>query len=326
MAERGRPSAIPSFSVSDMTLVGGKAILITGASGSLGSALVGRLRDDAPSEVRAFQRTDIGADRLRQVLGPRVPLRVISGDVADCNAVAAAMEGIDVVFHLAALKDIIACEENAELANRTNVKGSEALVRAAIRPGAHVVVVAASTDKASRATSVLGRTKALMEGMICASRVGSSVRLGGVLGSSGSVLDAWRRTARERGAIEVTDPEMTRFVMTTDDAVSALMLASERGRSGEILIPPMRSYRLGDLAAVFARANAVALKVVGPRPGEERHAHALSAAELESAGKDGTWHVLIPGRQLGGVAPYRSDSAERLTLAELELVVDATAG
>jgi UDP-N-acetylglucosamine 4,6-dehydratase/5-epimerase len=325
MAERDRLGAIPSFSVSDMTPISGRAVLVTGASGSLGLALIRRLGGDAPSEIRAFQRNANGADRLRHVLEPRVPLHVISGDVADCDAVAAAMVGIDVVFHLAALKDIVACEENAELATRTNVRGSEAVVRAATRLGTHVVVVAASTDKASQETTVLGRTKALMERMICASGVGSSVRLGGVLGSTGSVLEAWRRSARERGVIEVTDPEMTRFAMTQDEAVTALMFACERGRSGEILIPTMRSYKLGDLATAFARANDVELMVIGLRRGEQRHADALSAAELESAGRDGAWRILIPGRQLGGVAPYRSNRAERFTPAELEQIVGAVA-
>jgi UDP-N-acetylglucosamine 4,6-dehydratase len=325
MAERNRPGAISSFGVSDMTPITGKAVLVTGGSGSLGLALVRRLGDAAPSEIRAFQRNPNGADRLRQVLEPRVPLHGMSGDIADCDAVAAAMVGIDMVFHLAALKDIVACEENAELATRTNVKGSEAVVRAATRLGTSVVVVAASTDKASQATSVLGRTKAEMERMICASAVGSSVRLGGVLGSSGSVLEVWRRSARERGVIEVTDPEMTRFAMTQDEAVSALMFACERGRSGEILIPTMRSYKLGDLATAFARANDVELMVVGPRSREERHVDALSATELESAGRDGAWRVLVPGRQLGGVAPYRSDSANRFTADELEQIVGAVA-
>jgi UDP-N-acetylglucosamine 4,6-dehydratase len=320
MAERGRPRAIPSISVSDVTPIAGRAILVTGASGSLGLALIRRLGDEAPSEIRTFQRSAIGADRLRELRG-RVSLHVISGDVADCDAVAAAMVGIDLVFHLAALKDVVACEEHPELAIRSNVNGAQAVVRAATRPGTHVVVVAASTDKAGQATSVLGRTKALMERTICASRVGSSVRLGGVLGSSGSVLDAWRRSARERGVIEVTDPEMTRFAMTKDEAVSALMRARERGRTGEILIPTMRSYRLGDLATAFARANHVELRLVGLRPGEERHAHALSPAEWESAGRDGAWRVLIPGRQLGGVVPYRSDDAERLTSAELDQII-----
>jgi UDP-N-acetylglucosamine 4,6-dehydratase/5-epimerase len=303
-----------------MTPIAGEAILVTGASGSLGLALVRRLGDEAPSEIRAFQRSAIRADRLWH-LGHRVPLHVISGDVADCDAVAAAMTGVDLVFHLAALKDVVACEEQPKLAIRSNVNGAEAVVRAATRPGAHVVVVAASTDKAGQATSVLGRTKAMMERTICASSVGSSVRLGGVLGSSGSVLDAWRRSARESGVIEVTDPEMTRFAMTKDEAVHALMRACERGRSGEILVPTMRSYRLGDLAAAFARANHVELRVVGLRPGEDRHADALSPAELESAGRDGAWRVLIPGRQLGGVAPYRSDGAERFTSAELEQII-----
>lgn len=308
-----------------MTSIAGKAVLVTGASGSLGLALLSRLGHEAPSEIRAFQRTATGADELQRAVASRVPLRVINADVADRDAVAAAMGGIDLVFHLAAQKDVVACEERPTLAVRSNVIGSEAIVHAAARLGTHVVVVAASSDKASTPTGVLGLTKALMERILCAARVGSSVRLGGVLSSSGSVLERWRRSALERGVIEVTDPEITRFVMTKNEAVSALMQASDRGRSGEILVPTMRSYKLGDLATVFARVNDAELRVVGLRRGEERHAEALSIYESAVAGQEDGWRVLVPGRQLGGVSPYRSEDSERLTLAELEQAIGTVA-
>jgi len=304
--------------------IAGRSILVTGASGSLGVALVRRLGREAPFEIRALQRKAAGAERLRDAVGPSVPLRLVKADVTDGDAVADAMKGIDVVFHLAAEKDVVTCEEHPALAVRTNVIGSDTVVQAAARLGAHVTIVAASSDKASLATSVLGLTKALMERIFCAAG-GSSVRLGGVLGSSGSVLELWRRSAQERGVIEVTDPESTRFVLTEDEAVSALLRASERGRSGEILIPTMRAYRLGDLAAVFARANDIEIRVVGLRRGEGRHTDALSTLESAHAHQDGDWRVLVPGRQFGGVAPYRSDDAERLTREELEQVVGTVA-
>jgi UDP-N-acetylglucosamine 4,6-dehydratase len=304
-----------------VTSIAGKAVLITGATGSLGRALVRRLCHEAPSEIRALQRTATAADELRQIAVPPLSLRIFTADVADSAAVAAAMEGIDLVFHLAAQKDVVACEERPALAVRSNVIGSQAVVLAANQAGAGVVVVAASSDKASRATTVLGHTKALMERILCAAGVGSSVRLGGILGSSGSVLQRWRQSAEERGVIEVTDPESTRFVMSEDEAVSALLRATERGRSGEILIPVMRAYRLGDLATLFARVNNAELRVVGLRGGERRHAEALSAPESVYASHDGDWRVLVPGRGRGGLAPYRSDNAERLTLAELDQII-----
>jgi FlaA1/EpsC-like NDP-sugar epimerase len=308
-----------------VTSIAGKSVLVTGASGSLGSALVRRLSQESPSEIRALQRTPIAAEQLQRAVPSQVPLRVISADVTDSDAVVGAMEGIDLVFHLAGLKDVVTCEERPGLAVRSNVSGSEVVVQAATRLGTHAVVVAASSDKASLAASVLGLTKALMERIVCAAGVGCSVRLGGVLGSSGSVLEVWRRSARERGVIEVTDPEMTRFVMTKDEAVSALLRASERGRSGEILIPTMRAYKLGDLATVFARVNDAELRIVGPRRGEERNAAALSALESACAAQEDDWRVLVPDRQLGGITPYRSDHAELLTVGELENFVRSLA-
>jgi UDP-N-acetylglucosamine 4,6-dehydratase len=321
LAERQRPGSVSSLNGNDVTAIAGKSVLVTGASGSIGMALIRRLSREAPSEIRALQRTTTGVDLLRGAVMPAVPLVVITADVADCDAVASAMDGVDLVFHLAALKGVVACEERPALAVRANVIGSVAVVQAATRPDSHAVVVAASTDKACLSGTVLGLTKVLMERTICAAGIGSSVRLGGVLDSAGSVIDRWLQSARERGVIEVTDPEMTRFVMTKNDAVSALMRASERGRSGEILIPTMRGYRLGDLATVFARVHGVEIQVVGPRRGEERHAEALSEREAESAGQDVDWRVVIPGRQLGGVSAYRSRDAQRMSTADLEQAV-----
>jgi len=305
--------------------VTGKAVMVTGASGSLGLALVRRLSEESPSEIRALQRSPTAAVQLREAVSSRVHLRVISADVADSDAVASAIDGVDLVFHLAGLKDVVTCEERPELALRSNVTGSQVVAQAAARPGSHAGVVAASTDKAGLARSVLGLTKALMERIVCAVEVGCSVRLGGVLESSGSVREVWRRSARERGVIEVTDSEMTRFVMTKDEAVLALLRASERGRRGEILVPTMRAYSVRDLAMVFARANDVEVRIVGPRRGEERHGEALSTFESAYAGQEGEWRVLIPGRELGGVPPYRSDHVEPLTVADLEHVIGMVA-
>jgi UDP-N-acetylglucosamine 4,6-dehydratase len=305
--------------------VEGRSILVTGASGSLGLALLRRISEESPSEIRALQRSSAIANTLRDVVPLSIPLRVISADIADAAAVYDAMHGVDLVFHLAGLKDVVVCERHPGLAVRSNVTGTEVLVAAAQRLGGNVVVVGASSDKASLGASVLGLTKALMERILIAAGVGSSVRLGGVLESSGSVLDVWRRSARERGVIDVTDPEMTRFVMTKAEAVSALLRASERGWSGEILIPTMRRYKLADLAAVFARTNGAQLRIVGTRPGEERHAVALSTFESAHAVQDGEWRVFIPGRWLGGIPSYRSDHAEALTVSEMELITGVVA-
>jgi FlaA1/EpsC-like NDP-sugar epimerase len=234
------------------------------------------------------------------------------GDIADRDALADALRGIGVVFHLAAEKAIDLCEREPSLAVRTNLIGTLLLSELASSAGI-TRIVAASSDKASGPESVLGTTKFLMERILTDSKAAppsAAVRLGNLLQSGGSVLDRWRRTTSD-GYIEVTDPDMTRFAMTSDEAVELLMRVALRA-DREIVAKALPAYRLGDLADLFAAQNRVRIVVVGPRTGEKKHESLVSEAEAPFARRDGDLLLITPFRQQNGTEPYTSRTAPRL--------------
>src|SRR5439155_507959 len=193
-----------------------------------------------------------------------------------------------VVFQLAAGKAVERCERDPAGAVRTNVLGSLFVFEAARAAGARRVV-AASTDKACEPVGTLGVTKLLMERVLCedgGSASGIAVRLGGIIESADSVLERWQAAARRSGTIEVTDPEMTRFLMSADEAVAALLDAAARDEESAIVAPSLPAYRLGDLADAFATAHEARVVTVGPRPGERTHESLVSAEEARFARRE----------------------------------------
>jgi UDP-glucose 4-epimerase len=167
-----------------------------------------------------------------------------------------------------------------------------------------------------------------MERMLCAGRTPAvAVRLGAILESSDSVLERWRRSAVDTRSIDVTDPEMTRFVMTGDEALAVLMRAADDdGFANHILAPAIRAYRLGDLADVFANAHGLAVAVTGVRPGENLHDHMVSATEAPFARLEGGAFVITPGQRQRGVTAYSSRTAPRLDRSELARRLGAVVG
>ena len=189
-------------------------------------------------------------------------------------------------------------------------------------------MVAASTDKACEPVGTLGVTKLLMERVLCedgGSASGIAVRLGGIIESADSVIERWHAAARTSGTIEVTDPEMTRFLMSADEAVAALLDAAARDDENAIVAPSLPAYRLGDLADAFASAHEARVVTVGPRPGERTHESLVSAEEARFARREAPGFVITPGRPQAGVEPYRSCDAPRLGAAELARYVLADA-
>jgi UDP-N-acetylglucosamine 4,6-dehydratase len=296
-------------------------VLVTGGTGSIGTALIEELRLIGVRELRVLARHQraIRAERLASV-------RFIEADIADAGGLIAAVEGVDVVFHLAALKDVTACETDPETAYRTNVVGTANLLRAAQRePRLHQLIVI-SSDKASMPSGVLGLTKALVERLVAqvANREGrsfGSVRLGNVWGSSGSVLQRWEETARIEHRIDVTNPSMTRFLMRPAEAVACLTSLARRSFAGEIVAPRMRAYRLGDLAEVFAEERQVVIRMVGARAGEKLHEDLVSSAEAAVAHNEGDLVVIDRRRGEGGLSPVTSADAERVPWEELRTLV-----
>jgi len=289
-----------------------KKVLVTGGTGWLGTRLV-RALVRTGAEVHIYARTRDGTQRPDRILdGLAASVDVRQGDITDRNALAEALKGIGVVFHLAAEKAVDLCEREPSLAVRTNLIGTMLLSELASSAGV-ARVVAASSDKASGPESVLGTTKLLMERILTNSRTSppsAAVRLGNLLESGGSVLEHWRRTTPD-GYIEVTDPDMTRFAMTADQAVELLMRAALRS-DREIIAKALPAYRLGDLADAFAARNRVRVVVVGPRTGEKMHESLVSEAEAPFARRDGDLLVITPLHQQGGTEPYTSRAAPRI--------------
>jgi FlaA1/EpsC-like NDP-sugar epimerase len=226
--------------------------LVTGGSGSIGSELVKKLLTQQPLAVRVFSNSEEQLHAMSLEL-EHPALRFLHGDVRDYDRVKTAMRDIDVVYHAAAMKHVPACEYNPFEAVQTNVIGTQNIIQAAIEREVQAVVLV-STDKAAGPTNTMGATKLLAEKLMQASAKSSptrlvTVRFGNVIGARGSVIPQWVDSIK-RGFITITNPDMTRFIMTKDEAVD-LILAATGYESGTLNIIRMPFVRLGTLAEVF---------------------------------------------------------------------------
>jgi UDP-N-acetylglucosamine 4,6-dehydratase/5-epimerase len=270
----------------DMNL-SGKTILLTGGTGSFGTAFVRRMRVTHPdSTVRVYSRDELKQHVLREELGDD-GMRFFIGDVRDRDRLFRAAQGADYIIHAAAMKQVLACEYNPSEAVATNVDGAQNIVDAAIAAGV-ARVVALSTDKAVNPVNLYGATKLCQEKIITQgnsyaphspTRL-SCVRYGNVVGSRGSVVPLFLQQ-RDRGSITITDERMTRFWITLDQAVDLVLFALEHAAGGEIIIPKIPSMRVVDLAE--AVAPGIPREVVGIRPGEKLHELLLTSDEARHA-------------------------------------------
>lgn len=276
-----------------------KAILVTGGTGSIGSEIVRQLLALAPSVVRVFSRDETKHYLLQEELGWLPNLRLLVGDVRDRYRLRRALEGIDYVFHTAALKHVPSCEYNPFEAVQTNVIGTQNLIDAAIDAGVQRVV-AISTDKAVDPTFTMGATKLLAEKIVVATQMWSRrlrlacVRFGNVLGSRGSVVPLVRDQVLRGREVTITDPKMTRFVMTIRDAARLTMRAMELMTGGEVFIlRHMAAVTVEDLVHAVAEetaskhgidARSLRFRVIS-RPGEKLHHRLLADEELPRVGR-----------------------------------------
>lgn len=291
----------PNEVSSSRQLVSDRAILVTGGTGSLGTALVERLisgQNGLPARVVVFSRDEAKQHELRQrwlhqaaatddaiwrESARRVQFRV--GDVRDAEALAVATEGIDTLVHAAALKQVPTCEYFPEEAVRTNVLGAENIVRAARRSGSLRTVIGISTDKAVKPVNVMGMTKSLQERILARANLDlpncrfSLVRYGNVIASRGSVLPLFLDQVAKGGPLTVTDPVMTRFLLTLNDAVDVVMRALSHAGRGVTLVPRLPSARVIDLARAVVGERSIDIRVTGIRPGEKIHEILISEEE-----------------------------------------------
>lgn len=322
----------------------GKKILVTGGTGTFGNAFVTRALKTDAEEIRVFSRDELKQDNMRRKYQTD-RIRYIIGDVRDPGTLEQAVSGVDYVFHAAALKQVPSCEFYPLEAAKTNVIGTGNVLDAAIRAKVRKVVVL-STDKAAYPINAMGISKALMEkvavskGMYQDETIICRTRYGNVMRSRGSVIPLFSKQIQDEKNLTVTDPLMTRFMMTIEDAVELVLKAFEDGRQGELWIKKAPAATIGTLArAMIELHNADAdIDIIGNRHGEKMHETLATAEEMAVAVDNGDYFIIppdkrglnydaythLPDLKVKSVNPYSSDIARRLDIKEMkELLMKA---
>jgi FlaA1/EpsC-like NDP-sugar epimerase len=298
-------------------LLEGKRILITGGTGSLGKVLTRRILSGEagrPAKVIIFSRDEAKQHFIRVEYENRVAatdeiiyrnfqrlLEFRIGDVRDYGSVASVLRDADIVVNAAAMKQVPTCEYFPNEAVRTNVGGAENIVHAIQEHTLPVeIVVGVSTDKACKPVNVMGMTKALQErvfiqgNMRCSGTRFVCTRYGNVLASRGSVIPLFHEQIRSGGPVTITTPDMTRFLLTLDDAVDIIFAAIGEARHGETLVPRAPSARIADVATALIGDRPIRQVTTGIRPGEKIHEIMVSDEEAYRTVKRGRWYVIRP--------------------------------
>ena len=299
-----------------------KTLLITGGTGSFGNAVLKRFLNTDIAEIRIFSRDEKKQDDMRKRYNS-AKLKFYIGDVRDARSVEQAMRGVDYVFHAAALKQVPSCEFHPMQAVRTNVLGTENVLEAAIQAGIKRVVCL-STDKAVYPINAMGISKAMMEKvMVAASRnledsgtVICGTRYGNVMASRGSVIPLFVQQVTKGQPITITDPAMTRFMMTLADAVDLVLYAFEHGHNGDIFVQKAPAATIETLAHAVTGLMGKpdhAVNVIGTRHGEKLYEALLSREEMACAEDMGDYfRVQADGRDLN-YGKYVEQGQQRLT-------------
>ncbi|WP_166996461.1 polysaccharide biosynthesis protein [Paramicrobacterium fandaimingii] len=322
-----------------------KRVLISGGTGSFGHTVAAKLLDSGVDEVRILSRDEAKQDRMRHDLAdPR--LRFYLGDVRDHSSVERAMRNVDYVFHAAALKQVPSCEFFPMEALRTNVVGSENVVRAAESAGVSSLVCL-STDKAVYPVNAMGMTKALMEKVAqshglnnpSADTIVSCVRYGNVMYSRGSVIPLFINQMKAGKPLTVTNPAMTRFMMSLDESVGLVEYAFENATQGDLFIKKAPSCTIGDLAQAVKNLFGYDgdIEIIGTRHAEKLSEVLASREELARSTDHGAYFRISPdNRDLNyrvyveqgdttqeKYTDYDSHTVNRLTVAETEVLLRA---
>lgn len=317
-----------------------KVLLITGGTGSFGNAVLRRFLKTSIREIRIFSRDEKKQDDMRHEYQAKYPeqagkLKFYIGDVRDYRGIDDAMDGVDYVFHAAALKQVPSCEFFPIEAVKTNVIGANNVIEAAINHNVKKVIVL-STDKAAYPINAMGMTKALMEKVAVAkgrdlgegSTVICRTRYGNVMASRGSVIPLFASQIREGKPLTITNGEMTRFMMTLDDAVDLVIYAFEHGRQGDLFVQKAPAATIDTLAkAVCKYMNApVNIKNIGTRHGEKLYEVLVTKEEMINAEDMGDYYRISADERglnydkfedhgndmLANIEEYNSHNTERL--------------
>ena len=274
-----------------------KTLLITGGTGSFGNAVLNRFLDTDIGEIRVFSRDEKKQDDMRHEFQAKMPevadkIKFYIGDVRDLASVKTAMHGVDYIFHAAALKQVPSCEFFPMEAVRTNVIGTDNVLTAAIEEGVSNIICL-STDKAAYPVNAMGITKALEERVAVAKSRNVDpkktkiccTRYGNVMCSRGSVIPLWIDQIKAGNAITITEPSMTRFIMSLEEAVDLVLFAFENGVNGDILVQKAPACTIETLAKAVTElfAPETEIKVIGIRHGEKLYETLLTNEECESA-------------------------------------------
>lgn len=300
-----------------------KVLLVTGGTGSFGNAVLRRFLDSDVREIRILSRDEKKQDDMRKRYNSD-KLKFYVGDARDYGSVLSAVRGADFIFHAAALKQVPSCEFHPLEAVKTNILGTENVLEAAINCGVERVICL-STDKAVYPINAMGISKAMMEKVAVAKSRSSTAtvicatRYGNVMASRGSVIPLFADQIRADKAITITDPEMTRFMMTLDDAVELVMFAFQNGKPGEIFVQKAPAATIETLARAMVELAGKPdhpINIIGTRHGEKLYEALLSREEMAAAQDLGEYFRVPPDLRDLNYDKYFDKGETKITFAE----------
>lgn len=297
-------------------IVGGKIVLVTGGTGSIGSEIVRQLIPYSPKLLRIYSRDEYKQSLLRYQFRDCKFARYLLGDVRDLDRLRRALEGVSIIFHTAALKRVESTEYDPFEAVKTNVLGTQNVITGALENPTIERIVSISTDKAVNVTSTMGATKLLAERMVTWAsfyrrephKTVCSVRFGNVLDSRGSVIPLWRKQIEDGGPVTLTHADMRRFFMSIPNAVELVLKATTHASGGEVYLIKMKSVNIRDLAEIMIEEYApqcgrspkeIAIQITGASPGEKMDEDLLAANERDRTFMvDDEMAVIVPAHRM----------------------------
>ncbi len=324
-----------------------KKILITGGTGTVGKKLARRLLELDAAVVRIYSRDEHKQFAIQEYFAYQgldmKRLRFFLGDVRDKERLQRSMEDIDIVFHLAALKHVPACEYNPSEAVKTNVMGTQNVIECAMATGVSAVVYS-STDKAASPTNTMGASKLLAERLIASADHWKgprqikflSVRFGNIMNSRGSVVPLFQKQMQRGGPVTVTDPAMTRFFMSAERAVDLILKSLAISSGGETFVFKMPILTVGDMARAVVESSGqnVEMRTIGLRPGEKMYEELMSEEESARALENEELFIILPydrdrrdyqglypGADLAACGTYSSAGAETMSLGDIKAMI-----
>jgi UDP-N-acetylglucosamine 4,6-dehydratase/5-epimerase len=301
-----------------------KVLMITGGTGSFGNTVLKRFLNTNVKEIRIFSRDEKKQEDMRIALS-NDKVKFYIGDVRDYDSLAQAMVGVDYIFHAAALKQVPSCEFYPMEAVRTNVIGTDNLINAAIATGVKRVVVL-STDKAVYPINAMGISKAMAEKIVVAKSrmipesgpIICATRYGNVMASRGSVIPLFVSQIKEGKSLTVTDPNMTRFLMSLEDSVDLVLYAYEHGQQGDIFVQKAPASTVADLAQALTElfGGKEEARIIGTRHGEKLYESLISREEMAHAQDMGGYYRIPADNRDLNYAQYFSEGEEKISHSE----------